>query len=82
MANASQVLMLAVAVVGYFYTVRPVFQKEVVSEDLARLQLEQQKLQHQMEGQAESLQAGEAKNKDLADQRASIEKQIVTLTRK
>ncbi|WP_395598894.1 hypothetical protein AB4P95_09970 [Pseudomonas sp. A1437] len=82
MANASQVLMLAVVVVGYVYTVRPVFQKEVVSEDLARLQLEQRKLQHQMEGQAESLLAGEAKNKDLADQRASIEKQIVTLNQK
>lgn len=74
--------MLAVVVVGYFYTVRPVFQKEVVFEDLARQQLEQRKLQHQMEGQAESLLAGEAKNKDLADQRASIEKQIVTLNQK
>lgn len=57
-ANLSQVLMLIVVVVGYIFTVRPVFQKEVVSEDLARLQIEQRKLQQQMDKQTESLAAG------------------------
>jgi hypothetical protein len=74
--------MLGVVVIGYFYTVRPVFQKEVVSEDLARLQIEQRKLQQQMEKQAESLFAGEARNKALADQRSAIEAQISTLSKK
>lgn len=81
-ANVSQVFMLVVVVIGYFYTVRPVFQKEVVSEDLARLQLEQRKLQQQMEKQSESLQAGEAKNKALADERSAIERQILALNQK
>lgn len=74
--------MLIVVVIGYFYTVRPVFQKEVVSEDLARLQLEQRKLQQQLKKQSESLQAGEARNKALADERSAIEGQIVALNQK
>jgi hypothetical protein len=74
--------MLGVVVVGYVYTVRPVFQKEVVSEDLARLQIEQRKLQQQMDKQTESLLAGEAKNQALADERSSIEGQITALNQK
>lgn len=81
-ANLSQVLMLAVVVVGYVYTVRPVFQKEVISEDLARLQIDQRKLQQQMEKQTDSLLAGEAKNRALADERSSIEGQILVLNQK
>lgn len=81
-ANLSQVLMLAVVVVGYVYTVRPVFQKEVISEDLARLQIDQRKLQQQMEKQTDSLLAGEAKNRALADERSSIEGQILALNQK
>lgn len=81
-ANVSQVLMLVVVVFGYVYTVRPVFQKELVSEDLARLQIEQRKLQQQMDKQTESLAAGEARNKELADQRSAIEGQIATLNQK
>lgn len=81
-ANVSQVFMLVVVVFGYFYTVRPVFQKEVVSEDLARLQIEQRKLQQQMDKQTESLAAGEARNEELVDQRSAIEGQIATLNQK
>ena len=81
-ANVSQVFMLVVVVFGYVYTVRPVFQKELVSEDLARLQIEQRKLQQQMDKQTESLVAGEARNKELVDQRSAIEGQIATLNQK
>lgn len=81
-ANVSQVLMLVVVVYGYIYTVRPVFQKELVSEDLARLQIEQRKLQQQMDKQTETLAAGEARNKELADQRSAIEAQVATLNHK
>lgn len=81
-ANVSQVLMLVVVVYGYIYTVRPVFQKELVSEDLARLQIEQRKLQQQMDKQTETLAAGEARNKELADQRSAIEAQVATLNQK
>lgn len=81
-ANVSQVLMLVVVVYGYIYTVRPVFQKELVSEDLARLQIEQRKLQQQMDKQTETLAAGEERNKELADQRSAIEAQVATLNQK
>ncbi|MHA6195037.1 hypothetical protein ACX3YG_11765 [Pseudomonas wadenswilerensis] len=74
--------MLLVVIIGYIFTVRPVFQKEVVSEDLARLQIEQRKLQQRMEKQNESLAAGEIRNKQLADERLSIESQIATLNQK
>ena len=74
--------MLVVVVYGYIYTVRPVFQKELVSEDLARLQIEQRKLQQQMDKQTETLAAGEARNKELADQRSAIEAQVATLNQK
>lgn len=80
--NVSQVLMLVVVVYGYIYTVRPVFQKELVSEDLARLQIEQRKLQQQMDTQTKTLAAGEARNKELADQRSAIEAQVATLNQK
>ncbi|TKA91390.1 hypothetical protein [Halopseudomonas bauzanensis] len=81
-ANISQVLMLVVVVYGYIYTVRPVFQKELVSEDLARLQIEQRKIQQQMDKQTETLAAGEARNKELAEQRSAIEAQVATLNQK
>ena len=74
--------MLVVVVYGYIYTVRPVFQKELVSEDLARLQIEQRKLQQQMDKQTETLAAGEERNKELADQRSAIEAQVATLNQK
>lgn len=74
--------MLVVVVFGYIFTVRPVFQKEVVSEDLARLQIEQRKLQQEMGKQTESLAAGEARNKEMVDQRFAIEGQIATLNQK
>ncbi|ERH50898.1 hypothetical protein O203_11345 [Ectopseudomonas chengduensis] len=74
--------MLVVVVYGYIYTVRPVFQKELVSEDLARLQIEQRKLQQQMDKQTETLAAGEARNRELADQRSAIEAQVATLNQK
>jgi len=82
LANVSQLLMLVVVVYGYIYTVRPVFQKELVSEDLARLQLEQRKLQEQMDKQTQTLAAGEARNKELADQRSAIEAQVAMLDQK
>lgn len=68
--------MLAVVVIGYFYTVRPVFQKEVVSEDLARLQIEQRKTQSKLDEQTKEIEKREQNIKTLADERKNIEIQI------
>lgn len=40
LSSWSQVVMLAVVVYGYVYTVIPVFQKEKISEELAKLEIE------------------------------------------
>lgn len=40
LSSWSQVLMLAVVIYGYVYTVIPVFQKEKISEELAKLEIE------------------------------------------
>ena len=50
-ASWSQIVMLIVVVFGYIYTVRPVFQKELISEDLARLQIEKNKWEGEISGQ-------------------------------
>lgn len=39
-AQFSQIGMLVLVFIGYYFTVRPVFQKEKLEEDIARLQLE------------------------------------------
>lgn len=48
-ADWAQVLMLVIVAFGYFYTVLPVFQKEQLSEELARLNLEKNSWQEQIE---------------------------------
>lgn len=48
-ANLSQVLTLVVIVWGYFYTVVPVFQKEKLTEDLARLKIEESRWKNEIE---------------------------------
>lgn len=49
MSNLSQPLLLALAVFGYFYTVIPVYQKELLSEQIAAKEVELGKLQLQIE---------------------------------
>jgi hypothetical protein len=71
-ASLSQVVMVAVVVFGYVYTVRPVFQKEVISEDLARLQLEQRAWGRQIEEQKKQLNIGEKKNLLLEQERIEL----------
>lgn len=55
-ANFSQVLMLVVVVWGYFYTVLPVFQKEKLTEDLARLEVEKSRWEQEIESYARNIQ--------------------------
>ncbi|MCA9232973.1 MAG: hypothetical protein KDA57_20170 [Planctomycetales bacterium] len=48
-ANWSQVVMVIVVAWGYFFTVVPVFQKEKLSEDLARMEMERSELNKNLE---------------------------------
>lgn len=55
-ANLSQVLMLIVVVWGYLYTVLPVFQKEKLTEDLARLEIEKSSWEQEIDSYARNIQ--------------------------
>ncbi|WDJ46370.1 hypothetical protein JH286_16160 [Xanthomonas campestris pv. campestris] len=46
-ANWSQLLTLLLLGFGYFYTVRPVYQKDLLEEQSAKLQIEKEKLERQ-----------------------------------
>lgn len=78
-ASLSQVVMVVVVVFGYVYTVRPVFQKEVISEDLARLQLEQRAWGKQIEEQKKQLEIGQQKNKLLEKERIELVSSLSSL---
>lgn len=71
-ANFSQVGVLALAIFGYFYTVKPVFQNQVLQEQAAKLELEKKQSEKALASMA-------AERKDIEHQieaaRASLEKE-------
>lgn len=44
-SQASQIVLVVFAIFGYFYTVRPIYQKEILSEDIAKKEVEYKQLQ-------------------------------------
>ncbi|EBD0823393.1 hypothetical protein FHE22_12195, partial [Salmonella enterica] len=48
-SHVSQFVLVAFAIFGYFYTVRPNYQKELLSEDIAKKEVELNKLKTAME---------------------------------
>ena len=67
-AQWSQVLMLGLVAFGYFYTVRPVYQKDLLEEDAARLTLETKQLERQ---NASALSQAHALRHELSDLRVA-----------
>jgi hypothetical protein len=63
LSSWSQVLMLAVVIYGYVYTVIPVFQKEKISEELAKLEIEKASWSDKLDAIKEQL---KEKEKSLA----------------
>ena len=45
LSHIAQIILVAVAVFGYFYTVVPVYQKELLSENIAQKEIELNTLQ-------------------------------------
>lgn len=72
-ASASQPLVLALAGFGYFYTVLPVYQKEVLSEQIAAKELELAKLQRQIDSTGPTIAR-------LQLEASGLQKKILTLT--
>lgn len=72
-SQVAQVAIAAVAIFGYFYTVRPVYQKEMLTESIAEKQLEVSKLER-ARGKLESLII--SKDKLLSEHDEKIERAV------
>jgi Asp-tRNA(Asn)/Glu-tRNA(Gln) amidotransferase C subunit len=77
----SQVFTLIVVVFGYFYTVIPVFQKEKLSEDIARLELENNVIKKNVERSQNEMALAEASFESLATEYAIKKEEIDRLNR-
>lgn len=78
-ANFSQVLMLVVVVWGYFYTVLPVFQKEKLTEDLARLEIEKSRWEQEIESYARNIQRTQAELSLLESDKYKLENSLTRI---
>ncbi len=78
-ASLSQVLMLAVVVWGYFYTVVPVFQKEKLTEDLARLKIEKSRWDQEIDSYANKIQRTQEELSSLESDRHELENELIRI---
>jgi hypothetical protein len=78
-ANFSQFLMLVVVVLGYFYTVLPVFQKEKLTEDLARLEIEKSRWEQEFESYARNIQRTQAELSLLESNKYELENALTQI---
>src|SRR5690606_27817684 len=75
-ASFSQVFMLLVVVWGYFYTVVPVFQKEKLTEDLARLEIEKSRWEQEIKNHARNIQQTQKELSLLESDRHELENEL------
>lgn len=75
-ANFSQVAMLAIVIWGYFYTVLPVFQKEKLTEDLARLEIEKSSWQEKLDSYARNIEESKINLSKLATESKGLEDRL------
>lgn len=78
-ANFSQFLMLVVVVWGYFYTVLPVFQKEKLTEELARLEIEKSRWEQEIESYAKNIQQTQAELSLLESDKHELENSLTQI---
>lgn len=74
-SHVSQFVLVAFAIFGYFYTVRPIYQKEVLSEDIAKKEVELSKLKTAMLSSQKSIEQNKALRKDLEGSIAKLDLQ-------
>ncbi|EAW6650745.1 hypothetical protein FGH95_23480, partial [Salmonella enterica] len=74
-SHVSQFVLVAFAIFGYFYTVRPIYQKEVLSEDIAKKEVELNKLKTAMLSSQKSIEQNKALRKDLEGSIAKLDLQ-------
>ena len=79
LANWSQVVMVGIVAWGYFYTVIPVFQKEKISEDLARLEIEKASWQLDIDRYKEQISESRQDIDRLSRTRSDLAKVVTSL---
>ena len=57
MSHIAQIILVGVAVFGYFYTIRPIYQNQLLSEDIAKKELELRKINNELDENTKNLQA-------------------------
>lgn len=84
-SHLSQVFLVAFAIFGYFYTVRPIYQKELLSEDIAKKEFELNGLKKELKRSSDVLQSNQvAQNKllnnidDLNIQHEELERKLIS----
>jgi hypothetical protein len=55
-SHIAQIILVCVAVFGYFYTIRPIYQNQLLSEDIAKKELELRKIIKELDYNKNSLQ--------------------------
>lgn len=72
LAGWAQVIGLAVIIFGYFYTVRPVYERDRLEEDVSRAELDLREVKRKQE-------AAMARNRQLESERLDLETSILSL---
>lgn len=80
LASWSQVVLLGVVIAGYYFTVRPVFQKELLSEDLAKLKIEKHQWQDLLDRQKVEVETSKAEIAVLNQTKLESQKLLVDLS--
>ncbi|WP_232112076.1 hypothetical protein [Salinivibrio proteolyticus] len=78
-ANISQVIMVALVAFGYFYTIKPVYQKEKVAEELARLEIEKSSWEDDLNETKRELKIKTAELNKINKERELIEDEIAAI---
>ncbi|EAQ6521907.1 hypothetical protein EEP00_16395, partial [Salmonella enterica] len=73
--HVSQFVLVAFAIFGYFYTVRPIYQKELLSEDIAKKEVELNKLKTAMENSQKFIENNKILRKELEGSIAKLDLQ-------
>lgn len=79
-SHVSQFVLVAFAIFGYFYTVRPIYQKELLSEDIASKQVELNSLGQELSKKNQQLKSQKDKELSLLDNIADLKKSFVLAT--
>lgn len=75
LSHVSQILLVGFAIFGYFYTVRPIYQKEVLSENIAQKELQLSKLNQEKETVYSQIETYKDKENKLLSNVESLQKQ-------